>query len=210
MLMLSIDPGFQSLGYSLQVFPLGTSGAKNGTSRPKREHGKPVTSEYSPGCVAPPSPSRAGSVTLVRAGAVRLHRRRHSLTASVHLHRDLVDALRRDGIDPQDIEAVVVEEMQVYPRGRSRPNDILAVQLVGGFVAGAICAASGASFHPVLAATWKGQIPKNVLHTRILREIERHGWTDRITAPTKATLADATHATGLGWWWAATRSAQGA
>lgn len=64
-------------------------------------------------------------------------------------------------------EAVIVEEM-VWRHGdvRSQSRDLLTVQLVGCTLAG-ILSSTGIVVH-LPAAEWKGRVPKNIHHPRIV------------------------------------------
>lgn len=107
---------------------------------------------------------------------------------------------------PFTTQAIVLETMRVYPSGRSRPNDLLDVQLTGALCAGVLAARLDAPVSCVIARRWKGQVPKYVLHERTLKRLADHGWLERVDMPTRATAPDATHAVALGWWYASTTS----
>lgn len=97
------------------------------------------------------------------------------------------------------VQRVIVEEMQVYSRSKSKadPDDLLQNQ----GVAGALCgwyAAMGAAVLSVKPAAWKGQVPKDVVTARVRR---------RLTAPElevvfdkSATQHNALDAVGIGLW----------
>lgn len=124
----------------------------------------------------------------------------------------LADGVAREVLEltlPGETVAVVVEGMHVYVggRGKARPADLLALALVGGAVIGRL---SGLPHRALVceqivdAAAWKGQVPRDVLHARI---VERSGgeqafWSlSTITKPNRKTEhADITHAIALAEW----------
>lgn len=59
-----------------------------------------------------------------------------------------------------------IERPVIYPRSKARPNDIISLALNAGQWAG-IYNCLGCDFHYVEPAQWKGQVPKDIHHSRI-------------------------------------------
>lgn len=93
---------------------------------------------------------------------------------------------------------LVVERMKVYAYGKGKgdPRDLLALAAIGG---GLVRAFAGARPIGLLPATWKGQVPRNVMGERVERKVRDRGWWPRITVPRqKKHLNDVMHGVGLG------------
>jgi hypothetical protein len=67
-----------------------------------------------------------------------------------------------------DLTDVWIESQVIYPRSKARPEDIVTLAVSAGHAAG-VCSVvyPAAVVHWVAPATWKGQVPKDIHHTRV-------------------------------------------
>lgn len=101
---------------------------------------------------------------------------------------EVLGGLRPDG--------VIVEQMQVYTRGKGDPRDLLSLAAIGG---GLFCAFSDARPIGLLPSVWKGQVPRLVMGNRIEKRLRDLGWWERVRVPKQKThLNDVLHGVGLG------------
>jgi hypothetical protein len=106
-----------------------------------------------------------------------------------------------DGLRP---DVVLVERMQVYTRGKGDPRDLLALSAIGG---GLFRAFGDAAPVGPLPREWKGQVPRDVMGSRVEQKVRDRGWWSRVTEPTRKTqLNDVMHAVGLGLWYGARKA----
>ena len=81
------------------------------------------------------------------------------------------------GLYPPDL--VVVEVPQIYVRRKSKgdPNDLVRITAAGGELAGRTAALSGSNcpVEFVLPRTWKGQLSKELSHSRMRAFFEQRG-----------------------------------
>lgn len=97
---------------------------------------------------------------------------------------------------------LVVERMKVYAYGKGKgdPRDLLALAAIGG---GLVRAFAGARPVGLLPSTWKGQVPRDVMGTRVERKVRDAGLWGKIDVPKRKThLNDVMHAVGLGLYFA--------
>lgn len=95
-----------------------------------------------------------------------------------------------------DPALLVVERMKVYRHGPGDPRDLLALAAIGG---GLVRAFHGARSIGLLPATWKGQVPREVMGARVEKHLRERGEWDRVVPPRrKKNLNDVMHAAGLG------------
>jgi len=87
------------------------------------------------------------------------------------------------------ITNVVVERPQIYRHSKADPNDLITLAMAAGELIGRILAEHpGSEVLECLPATWKGQVPKDIMVERIkkgLSEAEHK----RVILPTAASLA---------------------
>lgn len=73
-----------------------------------------------------------------------------------------------DWVLPTRLDEIVIEHMVIYHSGRGKrgadPNDLLRLAEIGG----AICVLSGAAAKSYSAKEWKGSLPKEICHRRVL------------------------------------------
>jgi hypothetical protein len=71
------------------------------------------------------------------------------------------------------ITRVVIERPMIYPGGRqkARPADIIALAVRAGEWGGKVAAFTGSVPEYVEPARWKGQVPKDIHHARILAKL---------------------------------------
>lgn len=81
-----------------------------------------------------------------------------------------VAAVVLEAVRPMAIDTVVYERMAVYKftSQKGDQNDLILL----AEVAGAACGALGAAVNePVTARSWKGQVPKDIMHARCLGKL---------------------------------------
>lgn len=62
---------------------------------------------------------------------------------------------------------VIVEIPRLYPRSRKlQPNDLIRLAFAGG-----VCGGVGVSLETIEPVAWKGQVPKDVCHRRLIKEL---------------------------------------
>lgn len=97
------------------------------------------------------------------------------------------------------VDVAVVERMTLYPgqsKSQAAANDLLDLQLIGGYVAGA-CLGLGGRLKAVRPSEWKGQVPKEIMGRRIvsrLHQVEAERLTfalEKIPASLQHNLLDA-------------------
>ncbi len=94
-------------------------------------------------------------------------------------------------------DKVVVETMRTYTQGKSDPADLFALQGLAGALLG-LAQGWGMETDGYLAATWKGQVPRDVMGARVEKEIAQRGWEERIRWPSRKTWRnDVCHAVAL-------------
>lgn len=93
----------------------------------------------------------------------------------------------------RQVDDCVVELMQLYAKGKAKPDDLM--QLYG--VAGAIVHASNASYYEgYLPKEWKSNVPKNIHNKRVLEKLE--GRELHCLPPDSSFLHNAIDAVGIG------------
>jgi hypothetical protein len=91
---------------------------------------------------------------------------------------------------------LVVERMKVYVRSKGDPRDLLALSAIGGALFRAFHEARPVG---VLPATWKGQVPRDVMGARVERKVRDARLWEKVEVPRRKThLNDVMHAVGLG------------
>lgn len=97
---------------------------------------------------------------------------------------------------------VVLEEPQVYRRGRGDPNDLIKLaRLVGRWEE--LGRGAGARVHRVRPRTWKGTVPKSIHNARtlaLLSSSERHVVEQDLDRVARAVRHNAIDAVGIGLW----------
>ena len=87
--------------------------------------------------------------------------------------RELITATRGRTFLAASIDVVIVEEMQVRPRGDGYidPRVLLRLQADGFLLAGLYAGACGSRVEALTPAQWKGSVPKPVQHASLWRRL---------------------------------------
>jgi len=87
------------------------------------------------------------------------------------------------------VQGIVIERPQVYRHGRGDPNDLITLALSAGELVGRINAEHPAAIvTEYLPATWKGQVPKDIMIERIKKKLTEDELT-MVDLPSAASLA---------------------
>lgn len=108
--------------------------------------------------------------------------------------QEMVDQLWLLDLHPVSL---VIERPQVYGGAKFDPNDLVGLAVVAGAAAGRFHMAKNIDFP--LPRMWKGQVPKDIHHERVLRalSIAERG---QVPNTTKSLQHNVLDAVGLGLW----------
>jgi len=107
-----------------------------------------------------------------------------------------------DGVDADVIADLWIESQIIYPRSKVPPDDIRKLAFEAGRWAG-IYETLGCDAHCVAPSEWKGQVPKDIHHARILAvltETERTALDEGVRGVAPSKQHNVLDAVGLGLW----------
>lgn len=98
------------------------------------------------------------------------------------------------------LDEIVIEKPQVYVAARSKgdPNDLVELALVVGWMAGIAWMADNAAAIYYKPSEWKGQLPKQVCHDRVIKALMDREREAIVLPPNKRHALDVLDAIGIG------------